>query len=156
MPEVTIRKATKNDLTELALMLRRLMLYKRSDLDIDEKVYPIEIYHDILRKNLQKESFIAYIAESEDKILGFISGDISQKDEDNTLQSEILYIFVKKPYRGKGISKMLLESFIEWSKEKGAEEIYVEVGAENEASINLHKKLGFKQKFKWVHMVKTI
>lgn len=156
MQEVTIRKATKNDLTELAIMLRRLMLYKRSDLHIDEKVYDLDIYHDIFRKTLHNENYAAYVAVKEEKIVGFISGDLREREEDKILQSEIIYVFVKKPYRGKGISKMLVEKFIDWSKEKGAEEVYVEIGADNEASINLHKKLGFHEKFKWVHMIKKI
>ncbi len=156
MSEVIIRKATKNDLAELALMLRRLMLYKRSDLNINEKVYPIEIYHNIFRKNLHIENYVAFVAIKDEKVVGFVSGDIREKEEDKILQSEIIYIFIKKAYRGKGISKMLVESFLEWSKENGVEQVYVEIGADNDASISLHKDIGFREKFKWIHMIKKL
>lgn len=47
-------------------------------------------------------------------------------------------------YTGMGIGKIMIEKLMQTAKEKGFEQIELEVSAENERAIHLYKKLGFQ------------
>ena len=48
-------------------------------------------------------------------------------------------------YHKKGIGSKILNDLIEWLKKKGENDVYVTMDDTNNASINLHKKAGFKK-----------
>jgi len=54
---------------------------------------------------------------------------------------DIIYIYVLPSYRGKGIAKKMISSFIDNFKPK---EIMLEVRKSNKAAINLYKSLSFE------------
>jgi phosphinothricin acetyltransferase len=54
-------------------------------------------------------------------------------------------IYVSNAYKGKGIGKKLLNALIETSEQNGVWTIQASIFPENEASINLHKKCGFRE-----------
>ena len=47
-------------------------------------------------------------------------------------------------YTGMGIGKILIEKLLQIAKEKGFEQMELEVAAENERAVHLYKKLGFQ------------
>lgn len=67
-------------------------------------------------------------------------GGISLENDKN-----FLYGFgILKEYRGKGLSKILLENIIATTQKSNNYGIYLEVDSTNEIAFNLYKKLGFK------------
>jgi ribosomal-protein-alanine N-acetyltransferase len=60
-------------------------------------------------------------------------------------ESELFNIAVAPEYRGKGLSKMLMDSVLEDARKRGAETVLLEVRASNAAAIGLYEKYGFVQ-----------
>ncbi len=54
-------------------------------------------------------------------------------------------VYVDTLYRGKGISKMLLQILINRAKELNIHAVIAGISADNEISINLHSSFGFKE-----------
>ena len=53
------------------------------------------------------------------------------------------FMYVERDARGQGVNKMLIESLISWSKEKGVYDFYLDVYTENQAAIRAYEKVGF-------------
>ena len=53
------------------------------------------------------------------------------------------FMYVEPAVRGQGINKMIIESLISWSKDKGVHDFYLEVYTENGAAIRAYEKVGF-------------
>ena len=58
-------------------------------------------------------------------------------------QSDLLYVAVKSDFRRQKIASKLLLSLFEMVKNRGAEEMFLEVEEDNTSAINLYKGLGF-------------
>lgn len=54
------------------------------------------------------------------------------------------FMFVKQEYRGRGVNKLILEYLINWSKEKGIEEVRLDVYEKNVSAIAAYEKAGFE------------
>ena len=60
-------------------------------------------------------------------------------------ESELFNIAVSPEYRGKGLSKLLMDSALADARKLGAETVLLEVRASNAAAIGLYEKYGFVQ-----------
>ena len=52
-------------------------------------------------------------------------------------------MYVSPEYRGLGINKHIIDRLIDWSKQQGVMDFYLDVYAENEAAIRAYEKVGF-------------
>jgi ribosomal protein S18 acetylase RimI-like enzyme len=53
-------------------------------------------------------------------------------------------MYVSPDFRGKGINKALVGHLISWSKNKGAQAVYLDVYSENASAIKAYEKVGFE------------
>jgi GNAT superfamily N-acetyltransferase len=53
------------------------------------------------------------------------------------------FMYVEPGVRGQGINKMIIESLISWSRDKGVHDFYLDVYTENRAAIRAYEKVGF-------------
>ena len=53
------------------------------------------------------------------------------------------FMYVEPGVRGQGINKMIIESLISWSKERGVYDFYLEVYVGNLAAVRAYEKVGF-------------
>lgn len=58
-------------------------------------------------------------------------------------EEELLLVAVRPEHRGKGIGRYLLEQFFSNARERGAEQVFLEMRANNPAE-NLYRALGFE------------
>lgn len=73
-----------------------------------------------------------------EEIIGFAIVDTLVQD-----QAELFNIAVSPEYRGRGLSKLLMDDVIEKAKERGATRMLLEVRVGNAAAVALYKKYGF-------------
>ena len=73
----------------------------------------------------------------EEELAGYIGGRTIAGE------TEIFNVAVKPEFRRKGIAKALIEKFIEASREKETQQIFLEVRTSNLGAINLYEKCGF-------------
>ena len=59
-------------------------------------------------------------------------------------------IYVKKPYRGKGYSKLLLEEALKEFRKNGYSDVRLNVYSHNEKALKLYEKMGFKDVSKFM------
>ena len=95
--------------------------------------------YNILKQELNNTNSYYIVCKQNNEIIGF-AGIITIIDI-----AELNNIVVKKSYRGKGISTLLLENLIQIAKSNNCKQINLEVASTNIVAINLYKKFNFKQ-----------
>ena len=95
--------------------------------------------YNIFKNELENKNSKYLIAKIDNEIVGFVGITIILDTAD------ITNIVVKKNYRSKGISKILLENIITLAKSNNCSKINLEVNETNIIAINLYKKYDFKQ-----------
>ncbi len=95
--------------------------------------------YQIFKSELENPNSIYFIIKENDEICGFI-GILQVLDT-----ADIMNIVIKKSYRGRGLSKILLEYIINYCKENNIKKINLEVSSKNIVAINLYKKYGFEE-----------
>ena len=53
------------------------------------------------------------------------------------------FMYVEPAARGQGVNKMIIESLISWSRDRGVYDFYLDVYTENGAAIRAYEKVGF-------------
>lgn len=134
-----ISKITKNQI----LKNISIRLVREKDL---QKIYEIEIksfktpYSFFTLQTLfwfNRECF--YVAELEEKVVGFIVGDLRSYSH-----GHVVSIAVDDQYRGKGIGTCLMKTLVEKFKKMGVKIVRLEVAVSNTAAQSIYKKMGFK------------
>ena len=95
--------------------------------------------YNIFKSELENHNSKYIIAKVNDEIIGFAGISIILDT------AEITNIVVKKSFRGKGISSLLLENIINTAKLNNCNIINLEVNCNNLVAINLYKKFNFIQ-----------
>lgn len=134
-----IRAATKNDISSIAEIYNDAVLNTTATFDAEPKSYSEqEIWFD---KHIGKYTII--VALEEDIIVGWAS--LSPWSErcaySNTAD---IAVYIKEEFRGKGIGKKLIEELLKKGSENGLHTAIAKICSENEVSMNLFKKSGFK------------
>ena len=119
-------------------------------LEIKSKGYGEFFYKEMI-KDIDRKGMI-YVAEVEDRIVGFIGGnykDINLSNSPDVLphrKGRILEFFVSEKYRGNGIGKTLFEKMEGYLKEKGCHIINIEVFAPNKLAREFYDKRGYGER----------
>lgn len=87
---------------------------------------------------LIREDALFLSAVEDEKIVGYI-GLIAAGPE-----ADITNVAVKETYRGKGIGRQLVGEMIRLAKERGVEDIFLEVRVSNDPAIKLYSSFGFQ------------
>ena len=58
--------------------------------------------------------------------------------------------------RGQGLSLRLMRAAEDWTREKGCQEIASDTWLDNEASIQMHLRLGYEEMERLVHFAKRL
>ena len=59
-------------------------------------------------------------------------------------ESELLLLAVDPGWRGRGVGRMLMNDWMAWAKDEGAEEYFLEMRADNDA-VHLYERTGFSE-----------
>ena len=131
LPAIQLRPATPADLPAI------LTLERTTD---DAPHWPPATYAAILESQNSRCLFVAEVAaEPQATIAGFAVGLMHPTETIAELES----IAVAASVRRNGIGRALCTAVIDWSRERGATSITLEVRANSAAAIALYTKLGF-------------
>lgn len=97
------------------------------------------LYLDNPRKMIIDKGGEIYLAQSDNEIVG--TAAIANEGEG---LFELVKMFVSEPFRGQGISKMLLEQCIERAKALGAKKMLLYSNSQLTTAIALYEKFGFR------------
>lgn len=151
---IEIRKAKLRDVENISKMRKDFMktqlnIMKRSSPehinDFDEKTNSQKIFKNFLKRQIFSKNGLVLIAECDKKIAGFAFFIIQKNIPLFKLDKycEILDMYVKEEFIGKGISTRIKESALKWCKTKGISKIALRVLPNNSHAKGIYKKWGF-------------
>ncbi len=144
MLHLVIRKAIQKDLPTLLEFEQKIIAVERPmDPTIiqDTKIsyYPIKDYID-------SQDTEVLVALDDDCIIGSIYGQIRPRKEffKTPHLGYIGFMYVRREYRGQGVSQQLIKAITAWFHRHGISEIILHVYAKNSAAIRAYEKVGFE------------
>ena len=146
MPETfVIRKAEAADVDSV----------KNLEIDCGLSAWQIVDY----KNEVKRKDSIFIVAEKEKRIVGFATARLIMKLDNNHLisksnnnfdqfdQLEIYNIGVEKKYRQQRIGKSIFNQILNFSRETGIKEIWLEVRESNQTALKFYKNLGFSKAY---------
>lgn len=105
--------------------------------------FTLEQEREFIKSCVDNDSVHFLVGEMDGKIIANCSVGIINNNK-RYLHRASMGIAVREAYWGKGIGKILMQECILWCKEKGVEQLELEVVTENERGVSLYKDLGFQ------------
>ncbi len=136
-----IRHAIETDLPQMLEIYNDVILHTTAVYDYEP--HALEMRKQWLETE-QQQGFPVFVAEEENKIVGFSSIG-SFRNWAAYKYSVENSIYVASDKRGKGIGKLLLPPLIDAAKTLNMHTIVASIDATNEASLRLHKRFGFEE-----------
>lgn len=132
-----IRRAQLNDVAAISLLFDNYRIFYRKASDISgAKLF--------LKERLEKNEAVIFVHELNGELTGFAQL-YPQFSSTRMLRSWLLNdLFVKEEYRGRGISKELIEAAKKLAAENNAAEILLETEKTNDPGNRLYPSVGFK------------
>lgn len=131
-------------INELARQIQKIHFNWRPDLFLDTE----EVISNERLKGLLDKKCI-YVARLDEKIVGYIIIDITEKDNSFIRYRKLLVVdtlCVDENYRGKGIGTKLLEFAKKLGRENKCTDMYLTVNPKNENAIKVYEKFGMRLK----------
>jgi ribosomal protein S18 acetylase RimI-like enzyme len=146
--EFTIRSGRREDAAEAA----RLWMQSAKEHTAHDQIYATAPGAErVMRRFLadlagSSHSFL-FIAESGDRTVGFISGELREGSPAfrQKTWASVDDVYVERDYRNLGVGRSLLQSVEAWAKEKGAHGISLQVAAANKRGRKFYDELGFRE-----------
>src|SRR3989344_1944315 len=141
-----IRKAKKEDIESIHKLDRESIKYHKK---FDKDFYMIsenwwKIKKDSQIKAIKSPTNLVLIAESDEKVVGYIWGYVGtiMKHKIGKIQE----LIVTSKQRGKGIGKELIKNILDFFKERKCIISEIEVFVENLPTIQVYEKAGFRKR----------
>ena len=136
---VQIRLAMENDLPQMLDIYNEIIANTTAVFQYDP--HTLEMRKEWFEKK-KEEGYPVFVAEEDNIIAGFST--IGQFRNWQAYKYSVENsVYVQAGYRGRGISKLLMQPLIDSAKNMGMHTIIAGIVADNEASLALHKKFGF-------------
>ncbi|MEP4891375.1 MAG: GNAT family N-acetyltransferase [Aliiglaciecola sp.] len=144
MENITIRKATIDDLGKLIELEQKLIAAERPFNSILKT--KDAVYYDIENLITSKSSYLA-VAEVDGEIIatGYAQIRESKIAHRHDFHVYLGFMFVAQEFRGLGINKRIMQTLITWGKEQNLSDFYLDVYATNESAIKAYRKAGFAE-----------
>lgn len=144
MSNIQFRTATLEDLPIL-LEFEQGVIKAERPFSPTLKPDPIN-YYDI-QSFIQDDNIEIKVALWEDTIIGcaYIRLKKSSEFYQNDRHGYIGFMYVKPEFRGRGISRQIIEELISWANTKEVYEIQLEVFADNLPAVKAYEKAGFEK-----------
>jgi GNAT superfamily N-acetyltransferase len=149
-----IRKADLKDVTDTVDLWKEFMKYhdeiiikknKKVKPYLTKKKNAADIFRKYVQKIILSKDSITHVAEVEGRLAGYSLNCINNNIPVFKIK-KIGYmsdLFVKKEFRGLGISTKLKNEAIKWFKKKGIKYVSIKVHNDNELAHSIYKKWGF-------------
>jgi L-amino acid N-acyltransferase YncA len=139
--KTTLRSATEADLPAILDIYNEVIL--NTTAVYSEQPHTLQMRKDWYDDRV-KNSFPVYVAEINGKVAGFSSFGHFRVWPCYRYTVEVS-VYVEASFRGRGISKILLAALIKRATEMNMHAVIAGISADNEASLNLHRSLGFEE-----------
>ncbi|MCL2383704.1 MAG: GNAT family N-acetyltransferase [Oscillospiraceae bacterium] len=146
MENLVIRKAEIQDLMNVQSLSQELMEYEVANLD--NGILDLDwSLNDKGKEYFENQilSNIVYVAQIDDKCIGYISGNLNENEPWYNVQIAYIYnLYVVETYRSNGIGKLLIDEFRKSCLSKDIHHINVTTLSNNDKAIKFYNKYNFK------------
>ncbi|MCJ8319811.1 MAG: GNAT family N-acetyltransferase [Colwellia sp.] len=142
MKNLIIRKALLKDKEQLLNLEQEVVEAERP---FNTSIKPNDaIYYD-MAKLLNDDTSHLLVAEFEGQIIatGYAQIRTSKTSLKHNEHSYLGFMYVVPEFRGLGINGQIMNILIDWSKEQGVSDLYLDVYEGNDAAIRAYEKIGF-------------
>ncbi|WP_222983537.1 GNAT family N-acetyltransferase [Flagellimonas meishanensis] len=142
--KATVREATAKDLPILLSFEQELIRAERP-FDPTIREDPVSYYD--LGKLLEDNEALVVVAEVDGRIVssGYAVKRSARHYLDHEYYSYLGFMYTHPEFRGEGINGLIMERLLEWSKQRGLEEVRLTVYEDNIPAIKAYEKVGFKK-----------
>lgn len=105
--------------------------------------FTLEQEREFIKNSINDENRLFLIGEIDGRIVANCSVGVVSNNK-RQLHRAAMGIAVRKDYWSNGIGKKLMRECIKWCKEKGVEQLELEVVTQNDRAVSMYKNLGFK------------
>lgn len=139
------REAVKADVEQLKMFEQGVIEAERPFNNAIKPEGEGAYYYD-LNYLIEDDNSCLLIIEKNDQILatGYAQIRESKVAFRHDKHSYLGFMYVIPDYRGKGLNQKVVEYLIDWSKERGITDFYLDVYVGNEPAIKAYEKLGFE------------
>jgi RimJ/RimL family protein N-acetyltransferase len=109
----------------------------------DEFNFSLEQEREFIKNSMNDENRLFLIGEIDGRIIANCSVGVISNNK-RYLHRAAMGIAVCKDYWSNGIGKKMMQECIKWCKEKGIEQLELEVVTENNRAVSMYKNLGFQ------------
>jgi ribosomal protein S18 acetylase RimI-like enzyme len=156
MSEVTMRRATRDDLPAIDRLFRQSFtdtfghLYAREDLDAFLAGFTPEAW----QEEFDDPGHAFLVAEADGTLIGYTKlGPPSIPVESTRPLIELRQIYFDHAWLGRGLSRPMMDWAIEEGRRRGAEEMYLTVFTDNHRARALYRRYGFVEVGPYAFMV---
>jgi len=142
LKNLIIRKALLKDQQQLLKLEQAVVEAERP---FNTSIKPSDaIYYD-MDNLLSDEASHLLVAELEGHIIGTGYAQIktSKTSLKHNKHSYLGFMYVVPESRGLGVNGLIMKALIDWSKEQGVSDLYLDVYDGNESAIRAYEKIGF-------------
>ena len=136
-----IRNANVSDADEIVEYMKKVTLETYYMVTKPEEVFDTPIEKSLIRSHLNNPGKLMIAGILDNKIVSLLRFSTFRRKR--VSHSGELSLSVLKDYWGLGIGGAMMETLIEWAKNKKIVRIQLEVLEDNERAINLYNKFGF-------------
>ncbi|MCG2615568.1 GNAT family N-acetyltransferase [Terrimonas sp. NA20] len=138
MTNITIRPIQPSDNAPLAIIIRRALEEFGAN-------HPGTVYYDAstdaLYELFQEKGSAYFVALSDNEVVG--GGGIFPTEGLPAGTCELVKMYLRKEARGTGLGKKLIETSLDWAKEQGYNNVYLETMPELKPALKVYEKFGF-------------
>lgn len=139
-----IRPATAEDVPAVATLEQELV---RGDAPGDPYLVRTLLRQEVedqLRKVIDGDWGVCLVATHDGEVVGYLSGGWKESPRWRPVQAtEIHTLYLKEGFRGQGTGTRLVDEFVRWSWDRGAEVVEVGAFASNPGAIEFYARTGF-------------
>jgi len=136
---VTIRDAAEDDIIPILDIYNEVIL--NTTAVYSEEPHTLQMRQDWY-EDRKKNNFPVYVADADGQVAGFCSFGHFRIWPCYRYTVEIS-VYVAVPFRGKGVSKILLQALIDKARQMNVHAMLAGISGDNEISLNLHRSFGF-------------
>lgn len=143
--DIKIKKATLNNVQEIMSLNQQLFDTEYANFDKTLDCSWTSKNRDYFKNSITKDKKLALIAVVQNKIVGYLIGDIIKAEKHRNIQklASLDDMFVLVKYRSKGVGSNLCKQFLRWVKSKNIKRVGVVASVQNKKAILFYKKCGF-------------
>jgi (aminoalkyl)phosphonate N-acetyltransferase len=112
--------------------------------DLENEVFDFQLFKCIFEENLGNPSFVYFVAESDEKVIAFISLHTQKLLHHCGVVGEIQEFYIDPNFRNQGIGKTLIQEVKTYAKANNLMSIEVTSNKLRTENVQVYERLGFR------------